>query len=153
MSDILLMENFLPEQLENLQVLKYSSEHLLALINDLLNLNKFKSNEVKLAEDDFNLSELIQNIQLHFKHTAVNKSLSFETILDSCIPAVLKGDSLKLSQVLKNLLSNAFKFTHKGGIVFKVELLSSDLDVTIIRFSVKDSGIGVSYNKQKDIFK
>ena len=153
MSDILLMENFLPEQLENLQVLKYSSEHLLALINDLLNLNKFKSNEVKLVEDDFNLSELIQNIQLHFKHTAANNSLSFETILDSSIPAVLKGDSLKLSQVLKNLLSNAFKFTHKGGIVFNVELLNLDLDVTIIRFSVKDTGIGVSYDKQKDIFK
>ncbi|MBU2928477.1 PAS domain-containing hybrid sensor histidine kinase/response regulator [Winogradskyella psychrotolerans] len=153
MSDILLMEKFLPEQLENLQVLKYSSEHLLALINDLLNLNKFKSNEVKLVETDFNLSELIQNIQLHFKHTAINNNLSFETILDSSIPAVLKGDSLKLSQVLKNLLSNAFKFTHEGGIVFKIELLNINKEATSIRFSVKDSGIGVSYDKQKDIFK
>ncbi len=153
MSDILLMEKFLPEQLENLQVLKYSSEHLLALINDLLNLNKFKSNEVKLVEDDFNLSELIQNIQLHFKHTAINNNLSFETVLDSSIPSVLKGDSLKLSQVLKNLLSNAFKFTHKGGVTFEIELLSSTNDVTTIRFNVKDSGIGVSYDKQKDIFK
>ena len=153
MSDILLMEKFLPEQLENLQILKYSSEHLLALINDLLNLNKFKSNEVKLVEDEFNLSELIQNIQLQFKHTAVKNNLNFETILDSSIPSILKGDSLKLSQVLKNLLSNAFKFTHIGGVVFKIELLSSNLDNTKIRFSVKDSGIGVSYNKQKDIFK
>ncbi len=153
MSDILLMESFLPEQLENLQVLKYSSEHLLALINDLLNLNKFKSNEVKLVEDDFNLSELIQNIQLHFKHTAINNNLSFETVLDSSIPSVLKGDSLKLSQVLKNLLSNAFKFTHKGGVTFEIELLTSTKDVTTIRFNVKDSGIGVSYDKQKDIFK
>lgn len=153
MSDILLMETFLPEQLENLQVLKYSSEHLLALINDLLNLNKFKSNEVKLVEDDFNLSELVQNIQLHFKHTAANSNLTFDTILDSCIPSVLRGDSLKLSQVLKNLLSNAFKFTHKGGVVFNIELLNLNLDTTSIRFSVKDSGIGVSYNKQNDIFK
>ena len=153
MSDILLMENFLPEQLENLQILKYSSEHLLALINDLLNLNKFKSNEVKLVEDEFNLSELIQNIQLQFKHTAIKNNLYFETILDSAIPSVLKGDSLKLSQVIKNLLSNAFKFTHIGGVAFKIELLSSNLDNTKIRFSVKDTGIGVSYNKQKDIFK
>lgn len=153
MSDILLMEKFLPEQLENLKILKYSSEHLLALINDLLNLNKFKSKEIKLAEDDFNLSELIQNIQLHFKQTAINNNLSFETVIDSNIPSVLKGDSLKLSQVLKNLLSNAFKFTHKGGICFKVKLLETKLDAVIMRFSIADTGIGVSYDKQKDIFK
>ncbi|MDP5082271.1 MAG: response regulator [Winogradskyella sp.] len=153
MSDILLMENFLPEQLENLQILKYSSEHLLALINDLLDLNKFKSEEIKLVEDDFNPSELIQNIQLHFKQTANNKNLSFETIIDSNIPLVLKGDSLKLSQVLKNLLSNAFKFTHTGGVVFRVEAIETIDNSTTMRFSVADTGIGVSYNKQKDIFK
>jgi len=153
MSDILLMENFLPEQLENLQILKYSSEHLLALINDLLDLNKFKSEKIKLTEDDFNPSELIQNIQLHFKQTAANKNLSFDTIMDSNIPLVLKGDSLKLSQVLKNLLSNAFKFTHQGGVIFRVEAIETNGNSTTMRFSVADSGIGVSYNKQKDIFK
>jgi PAS domain S-box-containing protein len=153
MSDILLMENFLPEQLENFQILKYSSEHLLALINDLLDLNKFKSEKIKLTKDNFNPSELIQNIQLHFKQTAANKNLSFETIIDSNIPLVLKGDSLKLSQVLKNLLSNAFKFTHQGGIVFRVEAIEMKRKSTTMRFSVSDSGIGVSYNKQKDIFK
>ena len=153
MSDILLMENFLPEQLENLQILKYSSEHLLALINDLLDLNKFKSEEIKLIKDDFNPSELIQNIQLHFKQTAANKNLSFDTIIDSNIPLVLKGDSLKLSQVLKNLLSNAFKFTHQGGVVFRAEVIETKGNNTTMRFSVADSGIGGSYNKQKDIFK
>ncbi len=153
MSDILLMENFLPEQLENLQILKYSSEHLLALINDLLDLNKFKSEEIKLVEDDFNPSELIQNIQLHFKQTASNKNLNFDTIMDSNMPVVLKGDSLKLSQVLKNLLSNAFKFTHQGGVVFRAEAIEIQANSTTMRFSVSDTGIGVSYNKQKDIFK
>ena len=153
MSDILLMENYLPEQLENLQILKYSSEHLLALINDLLDLNKFKSEEIQLLEDDFSPSELIQNIQLHFKQTAAHKKLSFETIVDSNMPLVLKGDSLKLSQVLKNLLSNAFKFTHTGGIVFRAEAIETIDNTTTMRFSVADTGIGVSYNKQKDIFK
>lgn len=153
MSDILLMDKFLPEQLENFQVLKYSSEHLLALINDLLDLNKFKSQEIKISEEDFNLSELVQNIQLHFKQVALNKKLSFETIIDSSIPMVLNGDSLKLSQVLKNLLSNAFKFTHDGGVVFKIENIQTKEETASIRFSVKDSGIGVSYDKQKDIFK
>ncbi len=153
MSEILLMDKFLPEQLENLEVLKYSSEHLLALVNDLLDLNKFKSKEIKLFEDDFNLSELVQNIKLHFNQTAIKQNLSFDTAIDSEIPTILKGDSLKLSQVLKNLLSNAFKFTHDGGVVFKIELIEAKDDTSKIRFSVLDTGIGVSYNKQKDIFR
>ena len=153
MSDILLMEKYLPEQLENLKILKYSSEHLLALINDLLDLNKFKSNEIELIEDDFDLTELVQNNQLHFKQISQKKELYFKTIIDKNIPNVLKGDSLKLSQVLKNLLSNAFKFTHTGGIVFKVAVVKTKINTTTIRFSVTDTGIGVSYDKQKDIFK
>ncbi|WP_179376600.1 PAS domain-containing hybrid sensor histidine kinase/response regulator [Winogradskyella wichelsiae] len=153
MSDILLLENYLPEQLENLQILKYSGEHLLELINDLLDLNRFKSDEIKLIEKDFNLPEFIQNIQLHFKQTATKKKLNFDTIIDSNIPLVLKGDSLKLSQVLRNLLSNAFKFTDEGGVVFKVEVVETVSNKTKIRFSIIDTGIGVSYNKQKDIFK
>jgi K+-sensing histidine kinase KdpD/CheY-like chemotaxis protein len=153
MSDILLMEKHLPEQLENLQVLKYSSTHLLALINDLLDLNRFKSKEIKLVEEVFNLTDLIQNIQLHFKQIAFKKDLSFETIVDSKIPDLIKGDSLKLSQVIKNLLSNAFKFTSEGSVMFKIELLSNSEDTCDIRFIAEDTGIGVSYHKQKDIFK
>ena len=153
MSDILLLENYLPEQLENLQILKYSGEHLLELINDLLDLNRFKSDEIKLIEKDFNLPEFIQNIQLHFKQTAIKKNLNFDTIIDSNIPLVLKGDSLKLSQVLRNLLSNAFKFTDEGSVIFKVEVVETVSNKTKIRFSIIDTGIGVSYNKQKDIFK
>ncbi|WP_411893759.1 response regulator [Winogradskyella sp. A2] len=153
MSEILLMEKFLPEQFENLQVLKYSSEHLLALINDLLDLNRYKSNEIKIVEKDFNLTEFVQNIHLHFKQTAIKEELGFEIIMDSNLPNVIKGDSLKLSQVLKNLLSNAFKFTHEGGISFFVELIEKFEEECKIRFIVEDTGIGVSYNKQKDIFK
>ncbi|MDB9755297.1 ATP-binding protein [Winogradskyella sp.] len=153
MSDILLMEKYLPEQLENFKILKFSSEQLLALINDLLDLNKFKSNEIELIEDDFDLTELVQNNQLHFKQISQKKELYFKTIIDKNIPKVLIGDSLKLSQVLKNLLSNAFKFTHTGGIVFKVAVVKTKINTTTIRFSVTDTGIGVSYDKQKDIFK
>ncbi|WP_299112263.1 response regulator [uncultured Winogradskyella sp.] len=153
MSDILLMEDFLPSQLENLEVLKYSSEHLLGLINDLLNLNKYKSEEIEIKEKDFNFIELIQNIKHHFKQTTLSKNLSFNVEIESAIPVMLIGDQLKLSQVLKNLLSNAIKFTHKGGIVFRIEKVKSLNDTTVVRFNIIDTGIGVSYDKQKDIFK
>jgi PAS domain S-box-containing protein len=153
MSDILLMEEFLPSQLENLEVLKYSSEHLLGLINDLLNLNKYKSEEIEIKEKDFNFIELIQNIKHHFKQTTLSKNLSFNVEIESAIPVMLIGDQLKLSQVLKNLLSNAIKFTHTGGIVFRIEKVKSLNDTTVVRFNIIDTGIGVSYDKQKDIFK
>jgi PAS domain S-box-containing protein len=153
MSEILLMDNYLPAQLENLQVLKYSSEHLMALINDLLDLNKLKSEEMTLEEDDFNVIEFIQNIQLQFKPSASSNKLFFKTHIEEGIPAMLKGDSLKLSQVIRNLLSNAFKFTHKGGVTLKLEHIKASEQYHTVRFSIHDTGIGVSYNKQNDIFK
>ncbi|MUU79631.1 PAS domain-containing hybrid sensor histidine kinase/response regulator [Winogradskyella endarachnes] len=153
MSDILLLEDYLPSQLENLEVLKYSSEHLLGLINDLLNLNKYKSEDIEIKKKDFNFIELIQNIKHHFKQATISKNLSLNVEIESAIPAMLVGDPLKLSQVLKNLLSNAIKFTHKGGVVFRIEKVKSVNQTTTVRFSVIDTGIGVSYDKQKDIFK
>ncbi|NRA92217.1 MAG: PAS domain S-box protein, partial [Psychroserpens sp.] len=152
-SVLLLMNKSLPEQSENLKVLKHSSEHLLALINDLLDLNKYKSKEIKLDVKDFNLSETVQNLQLEFSRTSQHKNLKLDTVLDGAIPSVVKGDNLKLSQVLKNLLSNAFKFTNEGTVTFKVEQLESKYNEVVIRFTVSDTGIGVSYDKQKDIFK
>ena len=152
-SVLLLMDKSLPEQAENLKVLKHSSEHLLALINDLLDLNKYKSKEIKLDIKDFNLSETVQNLQLEFSRTSQHKNLKFDTVLDTSIPSVVKGDNLKLSQILKNLLSNAFKFTNEGTVTFKIERLKSKTNQLVVRFTVSDTGIGVSYDKQKDIFK
>lgn len=153
LSDVMLMENFLPDQLENLEALKYSGEHLMALINDLLDLNKIQSDEIKLIESDFSLEQLLLNLQSNFKTIIKNKHLSFRIETSSKVPGYLIGDSLKLSQVLNNLLSNAFKFTKSGEIKLSVELLE-DLNKNVkLRFKVKDTGIGVPLNKQDAIFK
>ncbi|NND10711.1 MAG: response regulator [Flavobacteriaceae bacterium] len=153
LSNVMLMENFLPDQLENLEALKYSGEHLLALINDLLDLNKLQSEEIQLVQTDFDLKELLNNLLNHFKPLAKDKFLTFRVAMDKRIPNNILGDSLKLSQVLNNLLSNSHKFTETGAIVLSVKLLEESESDIRIRFMVKDTGIGVPYNKQGAIFK
>jgi len=153
LSNVMLMENFLPDQLENLEALKYSGEHLLALINDLLDLNKLQSEEIQLVQTDFNLKELLNSLLSNFKPLGKDKFLTFRVAMDKRIPNNIMGDSLKLSQVLNNLLSNSHKFTEAGAIVLSLNLLEESESDVKLRFMVKDTGIGVPYNKQGAIFK
>jgi PAS domain S-box-containing protein len=153
LSNVMLMENFLPDQLENLEALKYSGEHLLALINDLLDLNKIQSEEIHLLKTDFNLKETLNNLHHHFRPIGKEKHIIFRIVWDKKIPEYVVGDSLKLSQVLNNLLSNAFKFTETGAIKLSVDLIEDAEKKVKLRFAVKDTGIGVPYNKQGAIFK
>jgi PAS domain S-box-containing protein len=153
MTEILLMDKYLPNQLENLQALKYSGEHLMALINNLLDLNKIHSEKMNLANDQFNLIETLQNISIGFNYSAKDKPIVFRTVINKNVPQMVFGDSLKLSQVLKNLLSNAFKFTDRGFITLSVEALNKNKNEASIRFAVRDSGIGILKHKQEEIFK
>lgn len=153
MTEILLMDKYLPNQLENLQALKYSGEHLMALINNLLDLNKIHSEKMNLANDQFNLIETLQNISIGFNYSAKDKPIVFRTVINKNVPQMVFGDSLKLSQVLKNLLSNAFKFTDRGFITLSVEAMNKNKNEASIRFAVRDSGIGILKHKQAEIFK
>ncbi len=153
LSNVLLMEDYLPQQLENLKALKYSGEHLLLLINDILDLNKIESAKVEFEDREFNLNEFLRTIKYHFKLTAKEKNIEFRIEKDMNVPNLLIGDSLKLSQVIKNLLSNAFKFTETGSVVLHVEYLGKQLNKHNLSFKVSDTGIGIPYAKQKHIFK
>ncbi|NRA92566.1 MAG: PAS domain S-box protein, partial [Psychroserpens sp.] len=96
LANILLMEEHLPEQDENLKALKYSGEHLLGLINDLLDFNKIKSGKVKLVEKDFNLKYFLENIAAHFALRAKEKGIEFKVVKENDLPYNVKGDKLKL---------------------------------------------------------
>ena len=147
------MENFLPNQFENLTALKYSGEHLLLLINDVLDFNKIESNTIEFEDYKFDLNEFLRNIKYHFKLVAKEKELDFRIEKEINVPNILIGDKLKLSQILKNLLSNAFKFTEKGSVVLYVEYLGSTNNKHSISFKVSDTGIGIPLNKHDYIFK
>lgn len=152
LTNILLMEEYLPEQVENLKALKYSGEHLLGLINDLLDFDKIKSGEIKINEKDFSLEYFLENIESHFALRAERKGVVFNVVKVNEIPNSVIGDRLKLTQIIKNLLSNSLKFTEKGSIILSIENLGINKNKINLLFKVIDTGIGISKNKQDSIF-
>ena len=151
-SNVLLMDNHLESQKENFQALKYSSEHLLALINDILDFNKIEGGQIELEQTEFNFKNLIKSIKRNFKYQAGEKGVNFNVDIDSRVPKMLKGDRTRLSQVLNNLLSNAIKFTHEGEINLTVENVAETDESVSLLFEVQDTGIGISLDKLDRIF-
>jgi len=152
LANILLMENYLPNQEETLKALKYSSEHLLGLINDLLDFNKIKSGKIEIAQKEFNLSSFLDKIKEQFDYRANKKGLDFKLIKENQLPQYIIGDQLLLTQVIQNLLSNSFKFTEQGSVLLSVKNIGEIGDVVTLGFKVIDTGIGITKDKQEAIF-
>jgi signal transduction histidine kinase/CheY-like chemotaxis protein len=153
MTNILLLENPRKEQEENLNILKFSAESLLSLVNDILDFNKIGSDKVSLEYIDFNLAKLMQNCCADLSFKAKEKGLSFELLMDAQLSEkTVKGDPTRLSQIVFNLLSNAVKFTAEGSITVKVTVVSMAEGIIKTHFSIKDTGIGISDDKKAVIF-
>ena len=152
LANILLMEDYLSGQEDNLKALKYSGEHLLGLINDLLDFNKIKSGKIQLIEKDFSLKYLLENIKSHFDLKIREKGLTFIINQEKGVPNSIIGDRLKLTQIVKNLLSNAIKFTENGSITLTVKNLGIESNKVKLQFMVSDTGIGIAKNKLSTIF-
>jgi signal transduction histidine kinase/CheY-like chemotaxis protein len=143
----------LPQQLEPLQILKFSSKHMLELVNDLLDLNKIEADKMVLENRLLNLGLLIADIKQSFKPQYAQKGIGLNLIMDNKLfNTLIESDSVKLNQVLNNLLSNALKFTAKGSVSLQLELLDSTDDLYTVRFSVTDTGIGIADDKKELIF-
>lgn len=152
LSNILLMNKYLPNQKEDLNALKYSGEHLLGLVNNLLDINKLQSGAVHYVEDVFSLDEVIEELKANFKFESRNEFIVFKISRDPKVPDSLLGDRMMLVQVLKNLLSNAFKFTEEGLVQLSIKLINDEDGQVTVHFEVLDTGIGVAEEKQKVIF-
>tara|TARA_R110002050_G_C8936359_1_gene512323 strand:+ start:1318 stop:2964 length:1647 start_codon:yes stop_codon:yes gene_type:complete len=152
LTNIMLMEKYLPEQLENLKALKYSGEHLLGLINDLLDFNKIKSGKLKLVEKDFSFNYFLENIKSHFSLKAEKKGLKFYLVAENKLPNGIIGDDLTLKQIVENLLNNSLKFTEKGSVQLCVKNLGIDKNRVMLAFKIIDTGIGISKDRQELIF-
>jgi len=140
------------KQKEYTEALKLSSENLLRIINDILDFSKIEAGKLDLEERPFKLNELIDELSQTYKFKAKQKKIDLFQMIDANVPQIIIGDALRLNQVLLNLVSNAIKYTHKGEIVMKVVVID-ETDKTInIKFSVKDSGIGISEEKLATIF-
>ncbi len=146
----LLQEEATPKQREYLTAAHRSSEMVVALINDVLDVNKLSMGKVDLNEHFFSLMDEVENTALLFYHSAVKKEIDFIFYFDPNIPYVIKSDPFRIKQILNNLLSNAIKFTPKGGQVIMEFAYEETNDTLIAR--VIDSGIGISESAQKSIF-
>lgn len=151
-SHILLMNKHLPEQKDQLIALKYASEHLLNLVNNILDYSKIESGNIIINKSEFSLSELLDGLKISYLNKANEKGIYFIIELDPSIPDLLIGDLTRLHQILHNLLSNAFKFTDHGFVRLKVSCETIKKGKMNVNFEVSDSGKGISKDKLDIIF-
>ena len=148
--------NLSKEQLANLETIGRSGEHLLSLINDVLELSKIEAGKIELYGENFDLHQLLLNLESMFRMRAHQKGLSLQFTRSDDVPRYIRSDRNKLSQVLINLLGNAVKFTEHGGITLSIECRQkNDADqhkACRLHFTVSDTGVGIAENEQNKIF-
>jgi len=152
MANLLLSTPLTPEQRDLTETLCQSSEALLTIINDILDFSKIEAGRLALEAVDFDLAEHLElALDLH-ADAAVRKSLELVMHLDSDVPARVRGDPVRLRQIVLNLMSNAIKFTLRGEVVLNVRHAGRRGDRTLLRFEVTDTGIGISPAVQATLF-
>ncbi len=151
-ANVLLKTELGIEQKEFLHAIQTSGKSLNMLINDILDLAKVDAGKMTFEKQPFKIRETISSILHSFDLKIKEKNLELVREYDDNIPSMLLGDSLRLNQIILNLISNAVKFTHHGKIELVVKLLSVDEQQVTIEFAVSDSGIGIAPNKIDSIF-
>lgn len=152
LSNLLLREDVNVRHREYLESLQFSGNHLLSLVNNVLELNKVESGTMKIQLLDFDLKNILSNIIESLEFALRDSNNTIHLVYDNSIPDVLVGDSLKISQIFINLISNAVKFTNNGRITVTIKKLE-ELDDTIkLYFEVTDTGVGIPKEKQHQVF-
>ena len=151
-SNLLLQETHLQEQKSHLDILKYSSEHMMMLINEILDFNKIEAGKLQLGQAPVAMKQFLEKLTIQFTAQAHAKGLTFKTDIDENLDLEFITDETRLNQVFSNLLSNAIKFTHHGEITLVARKVFSTSQKATIQFMVKDTGIGIPSNKQQEIF-
>ncbi len=132
-----------PQQANWMDKIDNASRHLLAIINDILDLSKIEAGKLQLDISDFHLSSVFDNVASIVGESAQAKGLRFEVDSDA-VPVWLRGDPMRLRQALLNYVGNAIKFTEKGGVTLRAQLLQERDGVLCVRFEVSDTGIGIA---------
>ncbi|MEW5768892.1 MAG: ATP-binding protein [Pseudomonadota bacterium] len=153
MAELLLTTELDTEQDDYARTIIASGEALLAVINDILDYSKLEAQKISMDEQDFDLADLMRGVQQVFLKQQQDKGLEFACRIEPGMPTHLHGDPARLRQVLLNLIGNAFKFTHQGGIRVEATLQEVVAGQALLRFSVRDTGIGIPPDKQASIFR
>ena len=149
---LLIRNNPRKDQFEELQILRFSAENLLGLINNILDFQKIESGKVSLEQIGFNLRNLVEEIVAAMKIRAKEKNLRLDCTVDEQLPEMVTGDPLRLSQIINNLMGNAMKFTERGSIGIELKLNGRTGSDVVIDFLIRDTGIGMSQETMNNIF-
>ncbi|MFO7978114.1 MAG: PAS domain S-box protein [Bacteroidales bacterium] len=145
-------ENIPPAMEEYLRSIKFSSDHLLGIINDVLDFSKLEAGKLGVDFTGFNLRQLVKDSVNAVKFKADEKNLQLRVRLNENVPEMVHSDPSRLKQILLNLLSNSLKFTQEGHIDVYAKVLQTNGNKCRIRFAVSDTGIGIPEDKQENIF-
>ena len=151
-TNLLLQGNPREDQMDYIKALKFSGNHLLTLVNDVLDYNKMESGKIIFEQTQFNLSDFLDEIMRSYSFRSKAKNISFEIKKANDLPVEVIGDPIRLNQILSNLLSNALKFTIRGSIKVIVKELNRTANQSKMEFIVTDTGIGIAKDKQSVIF-
>ncbi len=152
MTDHLLGTRLDEDQKQYAQVIKSSGDALLSLINDILDFSKIEAGKFKIQPHDFNLRNALENYARNISTRCSDNNLEFALLLDPALPSCVKGDELRLFQILENLMNNALKFTEQDKITLKADVAEEKDPEIRVRFSVTDTGTGIPKEKQGVLF-
>lgn len=140
------------EQKEFIHIIIKSGDDLLVILNDILDFSRMEAGKIAFENAPFNLRSIIQTTVLMMDLKSKQKGIALRYVIDDNIPEMLIGDSVRLNQILLNLVSNAVKFTEKGEISISVSRIEDNENYLLLDFGVKDTGIGILLEKQEKIF-
>ncbi|WP_432711916.1 ATP-binding protein [Pedobacter sp.] len=152
MTHLLIDNDPKPSQLDDLNILKFSGENLLQIVNDILDFTKIETGNLQLEAIPFSLAALVKDILTSLQVNVSKRNNKLNLVYDEAIPERLLGDKTRLYQVLMNLLGNALKFTENGLVELSVKLKMEREQNVVLFFEVKDNGIGIPADKKKYIF-
>ena len=152
LSQLALKTDLTPRQQDYLAKIKLSGDHLLGIINDVLDFSKVEAGKLEVENVSFNLDKVLENVGNVISEKAATKGLELIFDIDPSVSRHLKGDPLRLGQILINFCNNAVKFTETGEIVVRAEVLEDSPDQQFIAFSVRDTGIGISEEQTGRLF-
>lgn len=150
--DVMLREEKDSKYKANFELIKNSSYSLLSSVNDVLDYSKIEKGEIVFEQEDFEPLKVISQIKDNWAKQAENKGLTFKYKLFDVVPFIVIGDSLRLRQIVNNVLSNAVKFTPSGNIDFEVDCVKNDNNTVTLQLTISDTGIGIPKEKIESVF-
>lgn len=141
-----------PKQKDYISKIQASSDHLLRIINDILDFSKIESGKFEIENIYFNMDAVLDNLAVIIGEKCSHKGLKLKFDIDSMLPKNLKGDPLRIGQILINYADNAVKFTEKGQIIVRIRKENQSPNICIVRFEIQDTGIGMTQEQKNSLF-